>query len=1250
MASFIDDVLITEELARRPARSPNYATENSALSSLAEASAGSPATILHKLVETALDLCRADSAGISLLEPDSGAGVFRWHAVAGQWAPHIGIDVPRDASLCGLVLDRYTPLLFKYPERFFDIGIATDAPIVEALFVPFHIDGKPEGSICVIAHTTSRQFDAEDQRLLTSLSRFAPAAITLKRTTAALRESEERVRLAKSTENIGVWDWDLVTGQSMWSPELLEIYGVPPADLLTYAHFSSRVHPDDIATVESERDAAIRNHRPFDLEFRIVLPSGEIRWISARGRGYYDESGRVVRVVGNNIDITERMQAKEALREREQGLRLALLASGAGSWVRDVRTGRVDWDGRFRELCGLPADEPASFHSWLGRVHEEDRAQVLELADQLTHTTTSDTFDNTFRIVRPDGTVAWIQSLGQAHRDVDGQLMRVSGLVLDVTERVLAEEALRENEEREAFLLRLWDTLRPLSDPLAIQEVTARLLGEHLHVNRVSYADIEGTDYIVRLSHASGVAPEVGRGSLAELGVWLLDSFRRGEPIVVNDVRNDSRFSASERAHLQGMEIAALAVVGLVKEEQLVGAVGVHNTMPRSWTETEIELIRDVAERIWEAVERARAEAVMREREQRLSLALEASAAGIWFWEPLTNQVGWDDRLHAQYGFAAGAPRTFDTWISGIHEEDRPKVLGQLDNVVCRQNEWNAVFRVVRPDGAILWMHTLGRAARGPNGQVTRLSGINLDITERTVAEEALRSTEARSREFLEVALRRTDSELRTILKAAPIGIVTMDREGKVTTWNDAAERIFGYKANEVLGRINPAIPDEMLAEFRESMARVLAGATIETESQEIRKDSSVIYVSLVRAPHFDEYGTVKGAITLVEDISEKSKAEIDLARVRSALAEAQVEEARRIARELHDDIGQRLALLSFEIGCTASGPQLSRDQLSENFRSSQQKILEIGEALRQISHRMHPAVLEHLGLGKALEHLCKDFTQREGISVKFHSDELTNDVSRGVGACLYRVAQEALRNVSKHAQAVDVDVKLWVVGQMLQLSIADSGSGFDTSAEKSGLGLHSMRERAESAGGSFFVTSDPGIGTRIVVSVPLQLSRSQILPAGNDVVPPDEHTRRTTKKWRLLIGDDHPLFASGVAKLLDEPYEVVGIVGDGLAAVNAAKKLNPDLVLLDISMPVMNGFEAARQIRRSVPGAKLLFLTTYSSSAYADEAFKSGADGYLVKHAAPSELPIAIATVLRGYQYRSPQIGKHARGTSAAG
>src|SRR5262245_45987602 len=162
MSVSLDDVLITAELARRPTRSPDYEAENRALIALAEAMEGSPQAMLQKLVETALELCHAGSAGVSILEPGGAAGVLRWAAAAGQFAPYVGRQMPPNSSPSVTVLDLNTPLLFAYPERHFSYDHAIRTPIVEALIVPFEV--KPRGTLWVVAHTSSRQFDREDQR------------------------------------------------------------------------------------------------------------------------------------------------------------------------------------------------------------------------------------------------------------------------------------------------------------------------------------------------------------------------------------------------------------------------------------------------------------------------------------------------------------------------------------------------------------------------------------------------------------------------------------------------------------------------------------------------------------------------------------------------------------------------------------------------------------------------------------------------------------------------------------------------------------------------------------------------------------------------------------------------------------------------------------------------------------------------------------------------------------------------------
>jgi GAF domain-containing protein len=184
----LDAVLCTDQLKQRPSRPADHRAESQALSSLARELAQSPRTILQRLVDVALEVCRGHSAGISLLEqgdpghlsPDGDH--FRWYAVAGQWAPLIwNTTTPREHGPCGTVLDRNCTLLFRNAHRHFQQFASVKPLLVEGLLVPFHVDGKAVGTVWVITHDETRKFDSEDQRLLEVLAHFAAAAYQVRR-------------------------------------------------------------------------------------------------------------------------------------------------------------------------------------------------------------------------------------------------------------------------------------------------------------------------------------------------------------------------------------------------------------------------------------------------------------------------------------------------------------------------------------------------------------------------------------------------------------------------------------------------------------------------------------------------------------------------------------------------------------------------------------------------------------------------------------------------------------------------------------------------------------------------------------------------------------------------------------------------------------------------------------------------------------------------------------------------------------
>lgn len=205
-----------------------------------------------------------------------------------------------------------------------------------------------------------------------------------------------------------------------------------------------------------------------------------------------------------------------------------------------------------------------------------------------------------------------------------------------------------------------------------------------------------------------------------------------------------------------------------------------------------------------------------------------------------------------------------------------------------------------------------------------------------------------------------------------------------------------------------------------------------------------------------------------------------------AGLLVAQENERQNLARELHDDLSQRLALLELTVE-TLEKDGASTAEQKDQLRLAHQQITSLSASLRQIAYQLHPATLEHLGLAQAVESFVREFSSREGIQIRFQASDLPGTIDSQSALCLYRIVQEALRNIAQHASAKTAEVLLGRSGGRIRLVIKDSGSGFvlEGGRHKGGLGLRSMEERARACGGTCKITSQPGSGTEIVVELP---------------------------------------------------------------------------------------------------------------------------------------------------------------------
>ena len=339
---------------------------------------------------------------------------------------------------------------------------------------------------------------------------------------------------------------------------------------------------------------------------------------------------------------------------------------------------------------------------------------------------------------------------------------------------------------------------------------------------------------------------------------------------------------------------------------------------------------------------------------------------------------------------------------------------------------------------------------------------------------------QGRRRRRAEAALRHSEMRNSAILRALPDLVFVIDRDGRYIDYHARDQNLLLVPPDVFLGKT-----------IKEIMPRALADTLMDAVEKSRISDDPIIVeyeLPLDELRYFEARFVPAGSgrvLSVVRDVTESKRA-IELNRALAGrIIASQEQERQRIARELHDDMSQKIALLNLEVD------QIADEVIADGHRSRLEQVSsQIGEIagdLSNLSHRLHPSRLQSLGLTESVRLLCSEISQRRQVNVEFSSGELPHAVDPRVSLCLYRIAQEALHNVAKHSQARAASVELTREGNEVYLQIADTGIGFDPVAiERAGLGLVSMRERVGVLKGDLVINATPGGGTRIGVRVPL--------------------------------------------------------------------------------------------------------------------------------------------------------------------
>jgi PAS domain S-box-containing protein len=435
------------------------------------------------------------------------------------------------------------------------------------------------------------------------------------------------------------------------------------------------------------------------------------------------------------------------------------------------------------------------------------------------------------------------------------ELIARAGAHLQIAQaRRAATQALQASEERQAFLLRLSDALRPLVRPEEIKEAACRLLGQRLGASRVAYFSVDGDHCLVEGDYADGVPPITGRRPIAAFGPGMRAALDGGLAVWSDDVEADPVPTPAEQALYGRLRVRAYVVVPLLKSGRPVAALGVHSASPRAWSEDEVALVEETAERTRAAVRHALAEDALRASELRFRSLVTASSDAVYRMSPDWSEM----RQLIGRQFIADTTDPISTWLEKyVHPDDRAAVTAAIGQAIRDKSVFELEHRVIRLDGSPGWIHSRAVPLLDAAGEVTEWIGTAADITERR------RMDEPRAR-------------LAAIVESSDDGIISIDLDAVIQTWNQGAERLFGYAADEAVGRsVTMLVPVNRPDEEPTILAHIRRGERLSHyETVRRHKDGRLIDISLTVSPIVDATGRIIGASKVARDISQRKRDE----------------------------------------------------------------------------------------------------------------------------------------------------------------------------------------------------------------------------------------------------------------------------------------------------------------------------------------------------------------------------------------
>ena len=1044
-----------------------------------------------------------------------------------------------------------------------------------------------------------------------------------------------------------------------------------------------------------ERESGMRNATGHPIS--KVMPEYERQWLQAiervmqcgepacmgdfkarTGRWYSVQFSRIggadallVAAVFN--DITEHKRTERAMS------RLAAIVESSDDAIISKNLDGViqTWNAAAERMFGYTAAEaigkPVTMLMPPDRVGEEPGILArIRRGERIDH-------DETVR-KRKDGSLLDVSLTISPIKDAAGNVVAASKIARDITQRKRMEAALRESEQRQAFLLRLADAMRATADPVAVQNIAMQMLGEHLKVGRAFHfrAEREGDQWIDVIEaegyHAPGFPARIGRFTQSHDNAFIAD-LERGKTLVCADARAAGECKCQLHICL-APDVGACVVAPVAKDGAYLGGVCVQSAEPRAWTQADITLIEEVAERTWDTVERARVKAERQESEVKYRTLFDSVDEGFCVIELMFDEAG----QALDYTFVEANP-VVEAQVGQGH------LIGRRIREVAPQIEsfWLEAFGRIALTGnaerferrAVAverWYSVYAFAVGAPEQR--RVAVLSQEITQRKGIEAAMRAREEQQSFLLELsdALRaeageRAIGEVSVRMLAGQLGVdrcyITRISEAEnrarliaeyhggnlQSAYGEAGELpVSDFPSAGQRLQTQPLVIDDIgvepgFSDAETAAIRALGGMTALIAVPLRAGEKNAVWALVVGSAAPRQWSPHE--VALLEDVAERIWAATERALVEDALREnqARLQNANRVKDEFLAMLGHELRNPLAPITTTVQLMKLRApdtfvrerdiieaqvryltglvDDLLDVSRIASGKIelktaeVDLGDVvtaaaettqtvMEERSHSLHVQVHGHLIVSGDRRRLVQVLVNLLGNAAKY------SPPGRNVWLSASAEDGQAVLRVRDEGQGIEADLLPGVFELFSQ-----GRQAIDRSHGGLGLGLSIVRNLVTLHGGTVEAASDGAYkGSEFTVRLPLLEQ-----PRACDAAPAQTETRkpaaaREDGRIKVLVVDDYVLAAESLALLLQEMGYRTHVVHDGAAALQAMKTFEPQVALVDIGLPVIDGYEVAQTVRR-MPGREslpLIAVTGYGQPGDRARVMAAGFDEHLVK------------------------------------